>query len=271
MYINSVIYQSHFSGMQTESVSNRVKDYFYDLYRIYKKDMRLNLIKPVYRYADLGSLLMEKLRLNGNLSNLEFLFLPLWAPSWNMDFATPELYLKNKFNIVAQLIDVRGTGRLCVFYAIYLLLQLVDVSSKKISLCCSIENACSSFSHEDMSFLPEINYIASFAFSAMKEKSSFFKILQCSIVQVKDLIKFLDSNMNLFNIKNTDSVVYSCRIKNKIVDHRFIHIEHRNSSGFLYSCIDFILKSDIKVKYVFVVDYDVIEKLAGLILLEFLI
>lgn len=278
MYIDNVIYNTHFSNKLTKSVmSDRVKVYFNDLYKRYNCELNMNFSDPVYDYDQMALLLFDAIQIKNNLEKTNIILFPVWGNSWSMNYASSELYWKSKFKFQGMLQDIRDCGSLCAYHAFSLLLKLHETKSIQEVLCCSIENAYIFTKNKNKIYAPEIDYIGSITCKNDCVDDCRLKILSCVVVNTKKMnastlfFEKLREFIIYFNIEQDQYFIY-CR-KNTVMSKDnilLINIECNNTSGFLYYCIDLIFKKkkSIKFEYIFIVDFDISNNSMGIFLLK---
>ena len=216
-------------------------------------DLNMDLEQSVYQYYQLGEYLLNQVSKSSDLNLLDTIAFPSWAMSWNMDYAVPELYWKNKFNLGASLLDMRDCGSLCVFNAISLFLKLYQVNAIKKFLCCSVENKFLLPATSKNVYAPVINYLGALSFSDITSNNS-IQVLYCQTYkksQIKTENGFLEILCSILTLHciSKKSCAFYLRKKNTIFP---------DSSGFIYFCINFLLKAQNKFyfKYAVIVDFD---------------
>ena|SRR3990167_1990751 len=279
MYINCVDYQkiasTDLSGLVMQ---DHFKRYFIDLYGSYKMLSEINDMTLVYRYEDTAAYLFDNDRNQLLCSQSDYLFFPSWGMIVDSNSAAPELYLKNKYKWTASILDIRDCGSLCVYYALHLMLKMINHLSLSAVSCMTVENVFpASDAFRDKTF-PEINYAALISFSSVKKNVNDARVLYSDIYQNRTHFSYLDRIMEtitqIAKRYNIDTNKYHT-IARQIVDKKNIYlsldlIPHPVSSGFLYYILDQIKKTSIKidVKYVFVVDIDWMANCFGVLLIE---
>ncbi|OGT45645.1 MAG: hypothetical protein A3E82_09130 [Gammaproteobacteria bacterium RIFCSPHIGHO2_12_FULL_38_11] len=268
MIIDSVIFQTAFKNIKKQPVSDVVKAYLNDLYKLYNVNLNYDSSQFVYRYDLMGTILMNKLVKNNKFDQVDMVLLPSWGVTWNMDYSAPELYLKNKFNIHAAFLDVKGCGLLCVFYALNTLLKLYNSNSISKALCCSIENAWLFKLSKNKPVAPEINFVASLSTVSKCNSKQFVKVVLCEVISNKQYIEKIKSMINAFSMNINDFIVYVKHKDNFNVLTSWNVIFYPISSGFVYYCLDFIFKNRIKFNYIFIVDHDHALFSTGILLIK---
>lgn len=278
MYINAVIYKVMIADeLKKESISDRVKKYLLDLYKRYQYEVDMDMFQWVYSYDQMGKCLLHDIQKTGDLTNADTFLFPAWGVSWNMDFAVHALHWKRLFALSAELVDVRDCGSLCVYYAVHIMLKLHASKSLKNALIGSVENAWLFCKNKIKSHAPTINYMGSFQCSNDNKFNHSLEIVCCQISNVLSLVKINFQLKNIINrilikhnvtknncsiwIRNDDAVLWNKEWK---------LISHPVSSGFLYYCIDLILKNENENSnlYFLIVDFDPSRLSIGAILLR---
>ncbi|EKD92257.1 MAG: hypothetical protein ACD_29C00097G0005 [uncultured bacterium] len=277
MYINQVIYKTQFPDyIQKCSVSDRVKTYFKDLYHRYKSELTMDMSLPIYNYDQLGKLLFHEIQRNGDLNSADTILFPLWAITWNMDYAVPEFHWKNEFGVNALFQDIRDCGSLCVYYALNILLTLNEAKLQKNVLCCSVENAWLPHENAKTLYASEINYIASLACSSDLQGTQPIKILSSKIFKLQtinsntEFNEMINAHLKSHQINGDDFIIYTRKNDEDHHTANNIAISYQTTSGFIYYCLDMLFKNRQKVnfKYAFVIDYDESHSSMGVLLLQ---
>lgn len=278
MYINQVVYKEIGSDEFKERiVSNRVKKYIADLYQRYQADLNMDMEQPIYSYDEMGKYLFKEFQRTDVLKNTEKILFPTWGVSWSMDYAVHEFHWNEMFGFNGTLLDVRDCGSLCVYYAIHIMLKLCRSKLLKNTLISSIENAWLFCKNKTKVHAPEINYVGSFQCENDKKFNSSLEIISCSIInsistdKIDQQIEHIIHAMLFdYQIKKTDCDVWIRAFKNIIIQSDWKQIYHPMSSGFLYYCVDLLLKNrgDFGRPYIFIVDFDPSRFSIGVILLK---
>lgn len=277
MYINQVIYKTQFPDhIQKCSVSDRVKTYFKDLYNRYKSELMMDMSLPIYNYDQLGKLLFHEIKKNGDLNNANTIFFPMWAITWNMEYAVPEFQWKNELGVNASFQDIRDCGSLCVYYALHILLTLNEVQLQKNVLCCSVENAWLQQKNIKTLYAPEINYIASLACSSDLVNTHAIKILLAHIFKLQTINSNVEFNTMIFGylesykINSDDCIIYTRKNEEDHCTVNSVTISYPTTSGFIYYCLDMLFKNRQRsnFRYAFIIDYDESHSAMGVLLLQ---
>lgn len=278
MYINRVIYKTiGLDRFKKTIVSDRVKKYLEDLYARYQADQNMDTLQLVYSHDEMGNYLLNEIQQVGALMKADTIFFPAWGVSWSMDYAAHELHWKKVFGLNCKLLDVRDCGSLCVYYAIHIMLKLYMSKALKNVLICSIEHAWLFCKNKIKIHAPKISYIGSFQCSNDSVFNSKLEILSCDIVnnvRMNEINNHLDNIilkiLENYKIKSTDCHVWIRKFENIVFHHKFHLIEHPMSSGFLYTCIDLILKSKKNTKndYFLIIDFDPLRLSIGAVFIK---
>ncbi len=277
MYINHIDYKTNFHhNIKKIPVSDRVKQYFEDLYSRNGTELSIDMSVFVNDYMALGKLLFDEIYSTHELKNAQTIFFPVWAVSWNMEYATPELHWKEKYQIDATFLDVRDCGSLCVYYAFHLMLKLQKSETEKNNVCCSIENAFLPNLKNNHGISPSMNYIASVIFSHHSNDKNSLKIIMCDIYDmhqinsIDQLKKTINNVMQTYDISENEHMIYIRKNTDYFSIENCISIAYPISSGFAYYCLSLIYKSRKKINFknIFIIDLDHANSLMGILFVK---
>lgn len=267
MYIDLIEYQTRFSdSMGKCAITGRVKKYYQDLYAQYQTEHQIDFEKFVYNANLFGDELIQVARKSVDFNAVEITLFPSWMPTFNMDYAVPELHWKKKNEISGEFLDVRDCGSLCVFYALHLLLKLNSVNLIHSALCFSFENAIEQ----------QIDYRAFLHFCGNKKADWNLKIHLSEIINIEEVStpelfkKMINAFLNKLSTQSDSYFIYKRKVAENHQNEASIDIVYPDTSGFIYFCLENIAKNkkNIKYQYIFIVDYDKSCEKMGVVLVE---
>ena len=140
MYINHCVFEkTPFDGLHLESVNRHDQMYFADLYARYQDDTTINSNQQVYHYESMGMRLLNLLSDQTALRKIDLVIFSSNQFSRVTEYGSPEFFLKNFFEISAELFEFKELGILCVFASLHFMLTLNNRYHYQKVLCCSIE------------------------------------------------------------------------------------------------------------------------------------
>ncbi len=279
MFINHVDYQKlDFTDLNGFYMQDHFKYFYIDLYASYKMVSEINDMVFVYRYEDIAACLFNNDQNQLWCSQSDSIIFPSWGMILDSNCAVPELWLKNRYQWTASLLDIRDCGSLCVYYAIHLIIQIIKNAFLSRVTCCTIENVTPVKNTFCDMLYPEVNYAALLSFSSARNSSNDIEILYSGIHRNKR-----DISLNQTVIETTHQIaqqygIHSNKYHAVIRDigedvkaHPNIDlILHPISSGFLYYILNQIqkIKLTISSNYVFVIDIDSKKECFGILLVK---
>lgn len=274
MFINHVIYEP--ISLQNEKVTpmnNRYRQYFIDLYDRYQQNIDINLDARVYSHDEMGEKLLKSISQVSALDKIEAMFFSHDGFSWESHYSSPELFLKERFKINADIYDIKEIGILCVFCAIHLMLSLYNTYQYINSVCCSIENAWAC--DVKSAVVPEVDYIGAILFSDFYNSYLKIKVLYSDIVHKQNIEVYCKEKLILFDINCKSTICYVRRINTKYLSTLYDKltlnvVDYMHSSGFIYFCMHDILGVNKKTMFqnMLIIDYDDSLSLFGFIFLQ---
>jgi hypothetical protein len=281
MFINYAYYQKIQSAdLKSVSMHEHTKRYFSDLHAMYGKPFDIKQTDLFYSYVDTASYLFDDACNQTIGAEAEYLFFPSWGWVLDTHCTAPEFYLKNKFKWRASILDIRDCGSLCVYYALYLVLNLSKNAKISGSAVCSIENAYQLVDDSKERVFPEINYVALLSLSAEKKSTFNIEIIHCDIFNYE-----IDENNQkqlsdtILRIAHQYGFLESqCHVVMREIDKAIWLLEnttlimHPVSSGFLYEVLSQIYRGELIInsEYVFIIDFDLKAKRCGVLLSKML-
>ncbi len=254
-------------------VSQRVKNYFNDLYLRYQIKWDMDMSQTIYPYDKLIEVLFDKINTIEDLKKIQTIAFPSWSMNWNMDYAVPELYIKNKYSLTASLLDVRDCGILCVFYAFHILLKIVTHQNVNTVACCSIENAWLFLKYTNEIPVPDINYVGAIIASQEMKSEKSINILSCDIVNHPFDVSLIMTLLLNFNVSKNLVSIYLKRhsaLKKLFDSYQIIEVDYVMSSGFIYYCLSLMTQSigASCFQYALIIDHDTVHHAAGILFLK---
>jgi hypothetical protein len=265
MYINRIYYKTDWQGLiKKHFISDRVKKYFNDLYIKNNMKINFNLDGVLYDYHAAGNYWYDFLAQNIDMHNFDFILFPQWSCTWQMDYAVPELNWLYSHNLDIPFYDIRDCGKLSVFYALEILLQLSSKSDFTKNLCLSIENKFLDVGSGYKKSIPQIDYMGCIEFISSANGEAHLKPVLCNVIDCanQDLMKMISQTIkkiiDQFKILSDEYIIYIKSIDGMINLYNAIQVKYPETSGFIYYCISMIFKkrNTINFNYALIVDVD---------------
>ncbi|MDP1574041.1 MAG: hypothetical protein Q8L78_03785 [Coxiellaceae bacterium] len=220
--------------------------YYKDLHLRYHIDFSVNNKKKIYSYEFLSGLLFDVVKNKNFLSDIAWVLFPRHGYNWDGGHVSQELYLKNKYCLKSNLLDIRDCGSLCVYQAISLAKSL-----NKNVLIVSIEMD---------SIFKNFPYIGFLEIRKNRTSSKNFYIDYCNFFYTKNknsLKNFVNLMLKNFEISLEDVFIVS----------------HKNfgfcfDSAFLYKALSVIDEKNKDRKYLLIVDQEMSLQRYAVVLLR---
>ena len=233
MYINDFYFNS-LENNEEKSIKidkNRIQ-YYKDLYSRYENHFLINENSNIYSYTSVASVLFNEIKRRAEFCDVDWILFPKHGYSWDGAHVAQELYLKNKYRLTNNLLDVRDCGSLCVYQALTLGKSLsqnilissveTDVIFNKFPYIGFIKTSNNKYSDRDLFF----------------ENAHFF--YSKDNFSMNDMIKFF---FNKIKFSVEDTVIFDHASDNLIFE-----------SGFLYKILTLINKIYTDKKYFLIID-----------------
>ncbi|PIZ04946.1 MAG: hypothetical protein COY58_01385 [Gammaproteobacteria bacterium CG_4_10_14_0_8_um_filter_38_16] len=278
MYINYCIYQNRsLNKIKENTVKERAQQYFLDLYTQYQMPCHMDFTDLVSNYEKLWMRCFASKKIKNCLKEASYILFPSWGVVLDSDFAVPELYFKEKFEWSASILDIRDCGRLCVFYAVHLLLAMQSSEDLFRGICCTVEDRLPIAHKKNSAVYPEIDYAGFLSLSNQVNNDTRFKIQFCDIfnhrnkLDISAVFEFcVEAVIESFNLSAHSYVIYINNVRIEKKHYPVFTIFYPTSSGFLYYAVNSILNnlSLEHAEYIVFMDIDILMALTGVLLIQ---
>lgn len=234
------------------SINKNIFLYLHDLYLLHSKKMEFDLHAKIPCPDQIADLCVAQLDKQIDLSSIDFWILPNAGFMLSQRYVSAPLHWKNKFNIRAEIIEVKECGILCVFESL-LLAQSLHLENKNYKIVImTIEN---SYSPLNKAF-SQSHYFAYMILNKDSNNLQSYKILICQKISHKIKINYFEKLIKKYGISKNKIACYS-RNRKKFMKYfenfTFHEVFFSNSSGFVYYCLSILLNH---VEYILLLDSD---------------